>query len=405
MNDLSSLELLAPAGGPEQLRAAIRFGANAVYLAGKRWGMRARANNFSNDELEQAVAYAHERNVAVHVTLNTLMYDEDLDDLPAYLHFLNEVGVDAAIVADLGTLGLVREHAPQVAVHVSTQASVTNARAALAFAHMGASRIVLARELTLEKIAELHRRVGNQIELEAFVHGAMCVAVSGRCLLSSAMVDPSRSASCGNCTQPCRWTWNLVEETRPHAPMPLEADERGSYILSANDLCMLEHLDELAAAGVSSIKIEGRNKGAYYVAAVTNAYRHVLDGEDPRAWMGELEATSHRPFCTGFFFNNPTQNPGHAEYARDRLLVAVANKSERIGDAWMTYVTCRNKAEEGNELTALSPRRAVRTFTLGKVERLLPEEGWQAARAMTVNMEPYRFQTPFELHDGDMLCL
>ena len=169
--------------------------------------------------------------------------------------------------------------------------------------------------------------------------------------------------------------------------MPLEADEHGSYILSANDLCMLEHLHELAEAGVSSIKIEGRNKGAYYVAAVTNAYRHVLDGEDPRAWMGELEATSHRPFSTGFFFNNPTQNPGHAEYARDRLLVAVANKSERIGDAWMTYVTCRNKAEESNELTVLSPHRAVRTFTLGQVERLLPDEGWQAARAMAVNME------------------
>lgn len=408
MNDLSAIELLAPAGGPEQLRAAVRFGANAVYLAGHRWGMRARANNFDDDELAQAVAYAHQRGVRVHVTLNTLMFDKDLDELPAYLHFLDDVGVDAAIVADPGAMQLVGEHAPHVAIHVSTQASVTNAQTALAYARLGASRIVLARELTLERIAELHHRLGNEVELEAFVHGAMCVAVSGRCLLSSAMVDPSRSASCGNCTQPCRWTWNLVEETRPNEPMPIEADERGSYILSANDLCMIEHLRELAQAGITSLKIEGRNKGAYYVAAVVNAYRHVLDGEHPAIWMSELEATSHRPFSTGFFFNNPTQNPGHAEYARDRLLVAVADKSEPAKSAsgvWTAYVTCRNKAQAGNTITVLSPGAPIRTFGLGDVERLVPDESWQPADAMAVNMERYRFEAPFELREGDMLCL
>lgn len=431
MNDRQSMELLAPAGGPEQLRAAIRFGADAVYLSGKRWGMRARANNFSNGELADAVAYAHAHNVSVHVTINTLLYDRDLDELPAYLRFLNDVGVDAVIVADLGALLLAREHAPQVAVHVSTQASVSNAQTALAYARMGASRIVLARELTLEQIAELRRRLDDSdcaVELEVFAHGAMCVAVSGRCLLSSAMVGADRSASRGNCTQPCRWTWNLVEETRPHAPMPLEADERGSYILSANDLCMLEHLDDLANAGVRSIKIEGRNKGAYYVAAVTNAYRHVLDGESPRAWMSELEATSHRPFSTGFFFGNPTQNPGHAEYARDRLLVAVADKSEpcdigatatdataasnidatpgsRASHTWTAYVTCRNKAQVGDRVTVLSPGQPIRTFELGSVERFVPDKGWQVANTMAVNMERYRFIAPFELREGDMLCL
>ena len=414
MSDRHSLELLAPAGGPEQLRAAIRFGANAVYLSGKRWGMRARANNFDNDELAEAVAYAHAHGVAVHVTINTLLYDADLDELPTYLQYLNDVGVDAVIVADLGALLLAREHAPQVAVHVSTQASVSNAQTAEAYAHMGASRIVLARELTLEQIREVRRRLDEAecpVELEVFAHGAMCVAVSGRCLLSSAMVGAERSASRGNCTQPCRWTWNLVEETRPNAPMPLEADAHGSYILSANDLCMLEHLDDLTSAGVRSIKIEGRNKGAYYVAAVTNAYRHVLDGEDPRAWMSELEATSHRPFSTGFFYNNPTQNPGHAEYARDRLLVAVADRSESRGEDasaasnWTAYVTCRNKAQAGDRITVLSPGQPIRTFELGAVERFVPEEGWLAADAMTVNMEPYRFVAPFELHDGDMLCL
>lgn len=401
----AALELLSPAGGEEQLRAAVRFGANAVYLAGPRWGMRARATNFSDDELAAAVAFAHAHNVAVHVTLNTLMFDTDLDELPAYLHFLNDIQADAIIVADLGALQLAHTHAPDVGIHVSTQASVTNAQTALAYARMGATRLVLARELSLERIAELHRRVGDALELEVFAHGAMCVAVSGRCLLSSALVGPDRSASCGNCTQPCRWTWSLVEETRPNSPMPLEADERGSYILSANDLCMLEHLDELADAGVSSIKVEGRNKGAYYVAAVTNAYRHVLDGEDPRLWLGELEATSHRPFSTGFFFNNPTQNPGHAEYARDRLLVAVAQGSTPTEDGWLTQVVCRNKAESGCTLTVLAPNHPVRSLPLGAIERLMPEEGWQPTEKLSVNMELYRFATPFPLEAGDMLCL
>ena len=398
-------ELLSPAGGLEQLRAAIRFGADAVYLAGPRWGMRARASNFEDDELARAVDYAHERGVAVHVTLNTLMYDNDMDELPSYLRLLDGLGVDAVIVADMGAILLARKHAPRVSIHVSTQASVTNANTALAYADLGASRIVLARELTLEQIAKLHRRVGERVELEAFAHGAMCVAVSGRCLLSSALVGPDRSASCGNCTQPCRWTWSLVEETRPNLPLPLEADDRGSYLLSANDLCMLEHVDELAEAGVRSLKIEGRNKGAYYVAAVTNAYRHVLDGESPRDWMGELEATSHRPFSTGFFYGNPTQNPGHAEYARDRLLVGVTAESERVGDEWLVTVVCRNKASAGDLLTVLSPGHPVRKVKLRDLERFVPEEGWRQDRKMSVNMERYRFVSPFALGEGDMLCL
>lgn len=399
------MELLAPAGGSEQLQAAVRFGADAVYLAGPRWGMRARADNFDDEALAGAVAFAHAHHVCVHVTLNTLMYDADVDAVPAYLEFLDAQGVDAVIVADLATMELVRTHAPHVDIHVSTQASVTNALTALAYARLGATRIVLARELTLDHIREMRRRLGTTIELEAFAHGAMCVAVSGRCLLSSALVGPDRSASCGSCTQPCRWTWSLVEETRPGLPLPLEADERGSYLLSANDLCMLEHLDELAEAGVSSIKIEGRNKGAYYVAAVTNAYRHVLDGEPAQAWMPELEATSHRPFSTGFFYGNPTQNPGHAEYARDRLLVAVAHRSARAGGAWRSQVVCRNKAEVGSTIAVLSPKKPVRSFVLGAVEHLSREGIWESAPSMAANMEHYRFLTPFELDEGDMLVV
>lgn len=256
-----SMELLAPAGGPEQLRAAVRIGADVVYLAGPRWGMRARAHNFDDAELGRAVAFAHAHDVAVHLTLNTLMYDEDIDELPAYLELVDAMGVDAAIVADLGALALVRRHALRVALHVSTQASVTNAAAAEAYVALGASRLVLARELTMAQIAELRRRLGPTVELEAFAHGAMCMAVSGRCLLSSALVGPERSASCGNCTQPCRWTWSLAEETRPNLPLPIEADERGGYLLSANDLCMLEHVGALADAGIDAIKVEGRNKG------------------------------------------------------------------------------------------------------------------------------------------------
>ena len=404
MDILSPVELLSPAGGPEQLRAAIRFGADAVYLAGRRWGMRARADNFSDNELAWAVTYAHEHGVAVHVTINTLMFDEDTDELPAYLELLDALGVDAAIVADLGALGLLQRHAPHVAAHVSTQASVTNAQSAFAYARLGARRIVLARELTLARIAELHRRLGDSVELEAFVHGSICMAVSGRCLLSSALVGPERSASCGACTQPCRWTWSLVEQTRPDQPLPLEADDRGSYLLSANDLCMLEHLDKLARAGVRSFKIEGRNKGAYYVAAVTNAYRQVIDGDDPCRWMGELEATSHRPFSTGFYYGKPTQNPGHAEYARDRLLVAVAKSCERVGEHWLTTVVGRNKAEPGATVTALAPHQRPREFALGEVWRQDDEGIWQPTLGIRENMRTYRLATPFELGPGDMLC-
>ena len=403
--EASHMELLSPAGGMEQLQAAIRFGADAVYLAGPRWGMRARAQNFEDEALVDAVTLAHKRGVAVHVTLNTLMFDSDMDELPAYLSFLDDAQVDAVIVADMGVMELARRHAPHVKVHVSTQASVTNAHTALAYARLGATRIVLARELTLDRIRELHRRLGDSIELEAFAHGAMCVAVSGRCLLSSALVGPDRSASCGSCTQPCRWTWSLVEETRPNLPLSIEADERGSYLLSANDLCMLEHLDELAEAGIASLKIEGRNKGAYYVAAVTNAYRHVLDGDPAEVWMPELEATSHRPFSTGFFFGNPTQNPGHAEYARDRLLVAVAQKSERQGDDWLTQVECRNKVAVGASIAVLAPGKPIRTFDLGPTEHLTRDEGWQPSPNIAANMELYRFRTPFELDEGDMLVV
>ena len=385
------MELLSPAGGPEQLRAAIHFGADAVYLAASRWGMRARSENFTDEQMAEAVSFAHAHGVAVHVALNTVMTDADVDDLPEFLAFVNELGVDAAIVADLGALSLVRAHAPNVAVHVSTQASVMSAAAADAYARLGARRVVLAREMRLDQIAELRRRCTPELELEAFAHGSMCMAYSGRCLLSAELMGRDRSASAGACAQPCRWGWSLVEDRDPEHPIPLEQDARGSYLLSSNDLCMIEHLQDLAAAGVDSVKLEGRAKGTYYVAVVTNAYRQVLDGAPAQAWLSELDAVSHRPYSTGFYFGNPTQNPGRVDYVRKRRMVAIVEGCEEMsGGGWVAAVRCRNKASAGDVLEAVCAGAPVRSFTLES--------------DLTHTMEPYRVRVPWPLAAGDVLC-
>ena len=385
------MELLAPAGGMEQLKMAVHFGADAVYLAGERWGMRSACRNFAADELAAAVSYAHAHGVAVHVTVNVLMRDDDFapDALPAFLATCAEVGVDALIMGDLGAISLAREVAPGVTVHLSTQASCMNARAAEAYMRMGVTRVVLAREMTLAQIADLHRHVPAELELEAFVHGSACMAYSGRCLLSAELMGPGRSASFGACTQPCRWGWELVEE-RSGARVPLEVDGRGSYLLSSNDIRMVDHLDELAEAGVDALKVEGRAKGSYYVACVTNAYRHVLDGEPVGPWLGELDLVSHRPYSTGFFLGEPTQNPGRAEYARERRLVAVVDACERSGDGWTATMTCRNKVAAGKRAQVLSPGAPVREIALQE--------------DLVTNGAPYRLRLPFEVAPLDILC-
>lgn len=424
----TGMRLLSPAGGPEQLRQAIHFGADEVYLAGCQWGMRARSQNFDREQLAWAVGLAHEAGVSVHLTLNTLMRDADVDGLPDYLRYIDSIGVDAAIVADLGAMALLREYAPHVELHVSTQASVMNALAAEQYARLGARRVVLAREMRLPEVAELSRRLDADgfasLELEVFAHGSMCMAVSGRCLLSSELVGLERGASFGACTQPCRWGWTLVEESRPsERRMPVEQDGSWSYILSSNDLAMLDHLDDLAAAGVAAIKIEGRAKGSYYTACVTNAYRHVLDGEPASAWMGELDAVSHRPYSTGFFYGNPTQNPGRVEYQRDRLMVATVEKSARNAaegadqgaataaaasgaDGFLTEVLCRNKAQVGDVLQVLSPGEPIRECELGPLERWDDDlQVWVPARELSRAMCRYRTVLPFELGQLDILCL
>ena len=386
------MELLVPAQGPEQLDMAIHFGAQAAYLAAPRWGMRAGARNFSEDELAQAVQRAHLAGVAVHLTLNTVMTDDDIDELPAFLHRVDEMGVNAAIVADLGAMALVQEHAPHVALHVSTQASAMNAQAVMQYVRLGAQRIVLAREMTLAQIAELRRRVPKHVELEVFAHGSMCVAYSGRCLLSAELMGPNRSANSGGCAQPCRWGWKLVEE-RSGQEIPVETDGRASYLLSSSDLCLLEHLDKLEEAGVDAIKIEGRSKGSYYTACVTNAYRHVLDGDDPSLWMPEVEQVSHRPYSTGFLFGSPSQRTYAASYARERTMVGVVRSCRRAGDAWEAEVVCRNKAAAGRVLDVLSPGYPVRTM------RLEGEGG------LATNGESYVLRMPFAVSPWDLLCL
>ncbi|MEC4175438.1 U32 family peptidase [Adlercreutzia sp. R7] len=450
------MELLAPAGGMEQLRAAVLFGADAVYLAADKFGMRARAANFPMEEIPAAVAFAHERGVKVHVTCNILMHPDDIDGLPAYFRALDAAGVDAFIIGDLGAFAVAGEVAPRVERHVSTQASVANGAAARVWHSLGAKRVVCAREMSLADIARLRQDAPPDLEIEAFAHGAMCMAVSGRCLISSYLTG--RSGNKGHCTQPCRWSYQLgtagpeaawldepvggdlgrpspasviglpqsgnavgtpgglksaptgvaaeerpmefllEEEKRPGEFFPIEEDDRGTFIMNAKDLNMLAHLRELACAGVDSIKIEGRNKKAFYVASVVGAYRRVLDGEPSEAVADELLAVSHRPYGTGFYFSEAEQAPAYDGYEQETMhmadvvasslaprpaQVAVSDphsgrattpcRPERSAqrevegssdDSQYLYLLCRNRFAEGDELEILAPHEPARAITV-----------------------------------------
>ncbi len=407
------MELLAPAGGMEQLRAAVAFGADAVYLAAERFGMRARAANFRMDEIPAAVAFAHDHGVKVHVTCNILMHPDDIDGLPPFFRALDAAGVDAFIIGDVGAFAVAGEVVPRVERHVSTQASVANATAARVWHSLGASRVVCAREMSLADIARLRQDAPPDLEIEAFAHGAMCMAVSGRCLISSYLTG--RSGNKGHCTQPCRWSYQLgaaspaatrpdepaggdlgrpspasvvelpqsenaigiqgglksaptefaagrpvefllEEEKRPGEFFPIEEDDRGTFIMNAKDLNMLAHLQALADAGVDSIKIEGRNKKAFYVATVVGAYRRVLDGEPPDEVADELLAVSHRPYGTGFYFSEAEQAPAYDGYEQETMHIA----DVVAGDPHHLYLLCRNRFAEGDELEVLAPHEPSR---------------------------------------------
>ncbi len=322
-------ELLAPTGDMECLRAALDFGADAVYLAGQMFGMRTAPSNFTREELQTAVALAHVRGVRVYITCNTVPRNKEIDLLPDYLAFLQAAGVDALIVTDLGVIDLAKRYAPKVELHVSTQAGITNYAAANAFYQLGAKRVVLARETTMEEIAEIRAKTPKDLEIEAFVHGAMCMSFSGRCLLSNYMAG--RDANRGACAQPCRWKYALVEEKRPGQYMPIYQEGEGSYILNSKDMCMVRHLPELLRAGVTSLKIEGRAKSSYYVAVTTNAYRWALDELEQHPdtpvspWIvEELDKISHRPYSTGFYLGGePGQETVQGGYVRNYEVIAV----------------------------------------------------------------------------------
>ncbi|HJB70259.1 MAG TPA: U32 family peptidase [Candidatus Flavonifractor avistercoris] len=349
------IELLAPAGDMERLRMSLAYGADAVYLAGTDFGMRSFAGNFTPEELKQAVALCHSRGVAVHVTCNTMPRNGEIARMPEWLSYLQEVGVDAAILADVGVLSLLKKHAPKLKAHISTQASVSNYQAAAAWYELGASRVILARELSLDEIREIRAKAPRELELEAFVHGAMCVSYSGRCLLSNYMTG--RDANRGACAQPCRYQYALVEEKRPGEYFPIGEDEGGAYILNSRDMCMIDHIPELIDTGLDSLKIEGRAKSAYYAAVVTGAYRHAIDAAlagqplEP-VWRDEVEKVSHRPYSTGFYFGEPGQHTSHSRYVRDWQIMAVVTSCTPDGTA---LCELRNKLSAGDELELAGP--------------------------------------------------
>ena len=365
-----SIELLAPAGDMERLRMAVAYGADAVYLAGNDFGMRAFAGNFDRKGLEEAVTLCRHNGVRVHVTCNTMPRCGEVERLPAWLEYLDALGVDAAIVADLGVFRLAQRHAPHLQLHVSTQAGVTNHEAARAWYELGASRVILARELSLEEIRTIRAKTPPALELEAFVHGAMCVSYSGRCLLSNYMTG--RDAQRGRCAQPCRYQYALVEEKRPGEYFPIFEEGGETYIMNSRDMCMIDHIPELLEAGLNSLKIEGRAKSAYYAAVVTGAYRHALDAAlagEPLApvWRAELDKVSHRPYSTGFYFGEPGQYTGDARYLRDYQVCAVVETCAGDGRA---VLSLRNKFAAGDHLELLSPGREPAAFTAPEMEDL-----------------------------------
>ena len=369
-------EVLAPVGDFERLEAAVEFGADAVYLGGKSLGMRSAPANFDAEELARATAFAHSRGVKVYLTCNTIPLNREMDQVEPFLLDARDAGVDAVIVADLGVLMLARRVVPQMHIHISTQAGVVNYATATELYRLGASRVVLARELSLEDIRELRARTPKELEIECFVHGAMCVSFSGRCLLSNYLTG--RDGNRGECAQPCRWNYALMEEHRPGEYYPIEEDEKGTFILNAKDLCMIEHLDKLAEAGVDSFKIEGRAKSSYYVAVVSNAYRNAVDilAKDPEHYqlpqwlLDEMRKVSHREYSTGFYFGRP-QNGQYYEtrgYVREWAVMAKVTGWED----GMLLCSQRNRFFKGDRLEALIPRQPTQVV---EVKELLDGEG------------------------------
>ena len=359
---MRKLELLSPAGDMERLKMAVLYGADAVYLAGTDFGMRAFAGNFTPEELPQAVKFAHDHGVKAHVTVNIMPRNDEIVHLPAYLEQLDDAGVDALILADLGAFTLAGKYAPHCQRHISTQQSIANYECAQAWFDLGAQRVVLARECSLKEVAEIRQKVDPRLEIETFGHGAMCVSYSGRCLLSNYMTG--RDSNRGACAQPCRYQYALMEEKRPGEYFPVYEDEKGTYILNSRDMCMIDHLQDLMDAGVDCIKIEGRAKSAYYAAIVTGAYRHVIDDiyagrPIDKVWRDEVDHVSHRIYSTGFYYGEPGQYVHNSRYIREWQIVA---KVESCDENGLAVCSLNNKFKVGDELEIVGPD--LRPFTI-----------------------------------------
>ena len=366
------IELLAPAGDMERLEMAVAYGADAVYLAGTAFGMRSFAGNFTPEELKRAVDLCHKKGVRVHVTCNTMPRNDEVARLPEWLTYLDQVGVDAVILADVGVMALAGKYAPHVQRHISTQASIVNYETARAWHDLGADRVILARELSLDEIREIRAKTPPELELEAFAHGAMCVSYSGRCLLSNYMTG--RDSNRGACAQPCRYQYALMEEKRPGEYFPVYEDEKGTYIMNSRDMCTIDHVAQLMDAGLDSLKLEGRAKSAYYAAIVTGAYRHAIDAAlagQPLApvWRDEVEHISHRHYSTGFYFGQPGQFTEDSRYIRDWQIVAKVRSCTPDGRA---VLTLNNKFSVGDQLELVGPGLRPCPVT---VEALWDEDG------------------------------
>ena len=405
-------ELLCPAGNFEKMKSAILYGANAVYLASDMFGMRAQADNFTLDELEEAVEYAHARNVRFYVTVNTMPHTNEYERLKKYLVRLDEIGVDALIISDLGVFVLARELIPNMEIHISTQASIVSSATATAWHKMGAKRVVLARELSLDEINEIRRETPKSLELECFIHGSMCISYSGRCLLSNYYTG--RDANRGACAQPCRWNYtnaqpiSFAEEKRLSDTLSIEEYKEGTFVMSSKDMCMIEHIPELMESGIDSFKIEGRMKSAYYTAICANTYRMAIDEylRSPseykynEKWLRELESVSHREYATGFYFDNPMQNPQTVTmtgYLREKAYLCVA-QSERDSDGYAWFMQ-KNKLVEGDSVELITPGKCGVPFVASDLHN---EKGEKIENAPHPSML-FKMKVPFDVHVGDIL--
>ena len=407
-------EILAPCGNFEKLRFAVLYGADAVYLAGEQFGMRTASDNFTREELKSAIDFAHERGVKVYVTVNILPHPAEAKRLPEYLEFLETVKPDALIISDLGVFSMAKRYAPSIELHVSTQASTVNAEACKTWYSLGAKRIVLARELSLEEIKSIRADIPEDLELEAFVHGAMCVSYSGRCLLSNFFT--CRDANRGNCAQPCRWEYNvheikaqISEVKRPEDVIEVIQDKNGTYLFSSKDMCMIEHIRELCEAGIDSLKIEGRVKSAYYTAVTTNAYKSEVNAyfENPSQYrmnpysLEILESVSHRRYGTGYYFDEPIENAQIAEeggYIREKAFLATVEEYD--AEACRCTLLQRNKTSEGERVRVISPFLEAREMVL---EDMRDEKGEPIPSSPHPKML-YSVKAPFEMKVGDILC-